>query len=208
MADSKNVVLTEDLPLPYRNDIIQAVNVLRNGGIILYPTDTVWGIGCDATWAASIERVYGIKQRPAKQSLLVLAADMDMLQRYVRNIPDVALQLLEYADKPMSIIYPSAQNLPFNLVADDGSIGIRLPHDSFCLDLLREFGKPVVSTSANISGTSTPSVFEKIDNEIKNAVDYVVQWRQNDIHPASASSVVKVEDDNTFRIVRRGYFKR
>ncbi|MDR2848861.1 MAG: threonylcarbamoyl-AMP synthase [Bacteroidales bacterium] len=186
----------------YQADIQQAVSVLKTGGVILYPTDTVWGLGCDATNAQAIDHIYSIKKRATKQNLLVLAADMRMLQTYVSQIPDVALQLLEYADKPMSIIYPNAVRLPENLIADDASIGIRLPNDPFCCDLIRALGKPVVSTSANISGEPTPTYFAQISDEVKQAVSYIVRWRQNDRQPAAASSIIKVEADNSFRIIR------
>ncbi|GHT23797.1 threonylcarbamoyl-AMP synthase [Bacteroidia bacterium] len=184
------------------SDIQQAVSVLKTGGVLLYPTDTVWGLGCDATDPQAIDRIYSIKKRAAKHSMLVLAADMRMLQTYVPQIPDVALQLLEYADKPMSIIYPDAVRLPDNLVADDASIGIRLPSDPFCCDLIRAFGKPIVSTSANISGEPAPACFAQISNAVKQSVDYIVQWRQNDRQPTAASSIIKVEKDNSFRIIR------
>ncbi|MDR1865901.1 MAG: threonylcarbamoyl-AMP synthase [Bacteroidales bacterium] len=187
----------------YQNDVQQSVSVLKNGGVILYPTDTVWGIGCDATHAPAIERIYAIKRRASQQSLLTLALDTEMLQNHVSTVPDVALQLLASACRPVSIIYPDAKNLPQNLVADDGSIGIRLPGDPFCRELIRAFGKPVVSTSANISGTPAPGMFDDICDEIRRAVDYIVRWRQDDRRPAEASSVIKVERDNTFRIIRK-----
>ncbi|MDR3094416.1 MAG: threonylcarbamoyl-AMP synthase [Bacteroidales bacterium] len=186
----------------WQTDIQQAVGALKKGGVILYPTDTVWGLGCDATNAQAIDRIYSIKKRAAKHSMLVLAADMRMLQTYVPQIPDVALQLLEYADKPLSIVYPDAILLPENLVADDASIGIRLPNDPFCSDLIHAFGKPIVSTSANISGEPAPAHFAQISDAVKQSVDYTVRWRQNDRQPATASSIIKVEKDNSFRIIR------
>ncbi|MDR0714454.1 MAG: threonylcarbamoyl-AMP synthase [Bacteroidales bacterium] len=187
---------------PFREDIRQAVRILGGGGVILYPTDTVWGIGCDATDAQAVARVYEIKRRKARQNLLVLVADMNMLRSYVRQIPDTALQLLEYADRPMSIIYPEAVHLPDNLTADDGSVGIRLPDDLFCRELIGSFGKPIVSTSANISETPAPRLFKHISEEVKEKVDYIVRWRQDDRQPSAASSVIKVEKDNSFRIIR------
>ncbi len=183
-------------------DTEKAVAVLRSGGTILYPTDTVWGIGCDAGNREAVERIYQIKKRNEKQSMLVLVSDVDMLYRYVRQVPDIALQLLDVADKPLSIIYPDAENLAANIIADDGSVGIRAVKDDFCRQLIRTFGKPIVSTSANISGEKTPAVFAEISEEIKKAVDYVVLHRQNDRQPAKASSIIKLNADGTIRIIR------
>ncbi|MDR2039368.1 MAG: threonylcarbamoyl-AMP synthase [Bacteroidales bacterium] len=187
----------------YHNDIIQSVNILKQGGIILYPTDTVWGIGCDATNIASINRIYQIKKRTEKQSLLVLVDSIRMLQSYVDSIPDIALKIINSAQKPTSIIYPASKNLPGNLVADDQSIGIRLINDPFCREVIQEFGKPLVSTSANISGEPTPGIFKMIADEIKMSVDYIVTWRQDDEQPAAASAIIKVENDGKYQIIRK-----
>jgi L-threonylcarbamoyladenylate synthase len=197
------MTLSTKMQRNYQEDIRQAVRILNEGGVILYPTDTVWGIGCDATHPQAIARIRKIKRREAGHNLLVLVADMHMLQSYVRQIPDAALQLLECADRPMSIIYPEAVHLPADLVAADGSVGIRLPNDPFCREMIRSFGKPVVSTSANIGGEPAPLFFSRINNELKDAVDYIVRWRQDDCRPSAASSVIKVEKDNSFRIIRQ-----
>ena len=177
--------------------------MLKNGGTILYPTDTVWGIGCDACNSEAVERIYRIKKRNETQSMLVLISDADMLFSYVGAVPDIALQLIEMADKPLSIIYADARNLAANIIADDGSVGIRVAKDDFCRKLIKAFGKPIVSTSANISGGKTPGIFAEISEEIKTEVDYVVNFRQDDCKPAKASSIIKLYADGAFRIIRR-----
>ncbi len=178
------------------------LEILNQGGVILYPTDTVWGIGCDATNHNAVERIYAIKRRNEARSMLTLVDSPAMLAAYVAEVPDIALQLNAEAAKPLSIIYPQALGLADNLIADDGSIGIRMVKDEFCLQLIRAFGKPVVSTSANISGEKTPGIFDEISGEIKTAVDYVVRWRQDDRQPATASSIIKLNRDGTYTVLR------
>ncbi len=186
----------------FREDIEKSLTVLKNGGTILYPTDTVWGIGCNAADREAVEHIFRIKKRHETHGMLVLVSDTDMLFSYVREVPDIALQLIDAADKPMSIVYPDAENLAENLIAEDGSAGIRVVQDPFCRQLIKTFGKPIVSTSANISGAKTPGIFDEISDEIKTAVDYVVRWRQNDRQSAKASSIIKLNADGTFRIIR------
>ena len=160
--------------------IQEAVRVLREGGVILYPTDTVWGIGCDATNEKAVARVFEIKRRSEAKSLVLLACDLDMVAKYIKQIPSIAIDLVEVNDAPMTIIYPGAQYLAPNAVAADGSVGIRIPlaednpAGAFCRDLVFRLRKPLVSTSANISGEPTPASFAEISEEIKSAVDYVV----------------------------------
>lgn len=160
--------------------IQEAVKVLREGGVILYPTDTVWGIGCDATNEKAVARVFEIKRRSEAKSLVLLACDLDMVAKYIKEIPSIAIDLVEVNDAPMTIIYPGAQYLAPNAVAADGSVGIRIPlaednpAGAFCRDLVFRLRKPLVSTSANISGEPTPASFAEISEEIKSAVDYVV----------------------------------
>ena len=189
--------------MSFQEDITQALNTLNRGGVILYPTDTVWGIGCDATNNTAVERIYAIKQRNEARNMLTLVDSVDMLALYVEHIPDIALHLNDEAEKPLSIIYPHARNLAANLVAEDSSIGIRIVKDKFCRQMIKAFGKPVVSTSANMSGENTPSFFDEISNEIKTVVDYVVRWRQDDRQPAKASSIIKLHADGTFDVLRR-----
>ena len=161
----------------------EAVEILRKGGVILYPTDTVWGIGCDATNEAAVARVFEIKRRSEAKSLVLLASDLDMVAKYVKQIPSIAIDLVEVNDAPMTIIYPGAQYLAPNAVAEDGSVGIRIPlveeegnltAGAFCRELVRRLRRPLVSTSANISGEPTPASFAEISEEIRSAVDYVV----------------------------------
>ena len=158
-----------------RNVFSDAVETLRRGGVILYPTDTVWGLGCDATNPEAVRKIYDIKKRPDSKSLVLLASDLDMVARYIREIPDMAIRLVEVNDRPMTIIYPDAitgkeyRGLAENAVAEDGSVGIRIPMADFCRDLVHRFGKPIVSTSANISGEPTPKRFARVPQAIKDA---------------------------------------
>jgi len=183
-------------------DIEKSLEVLNSGGVILYPTDTVWGIGCDATDSAAVERIFIIKRRNEAQSLLTLVDSLDMLAEYVDDIPHIAIQLMKEATRPLSVIYPKAKNLATNLIAADGSIGIRIVQESFCQQLIKAFGKPVVSTSANISGEPAPDIFDKISGEIRDAVDYIVRWRQDDRQPATASSIIKLNGDGSYQTLR------
>ena len=192
-----------------RNIYADAVETLRKGGVILYPTDTVWGIGCDATNAEAVQKVYEIKKRPDSKSLVLLARDLDMVARYVREIPEMALQLVEVNDRPMTIIYPDAmtgvecRGLAENVVAEDGSVGIRIPAVDFCRNLVHRFGRPVVSTSANISGEPTPRKFADIPQQIRDAVDYILDPSLERQSTGSASSIIKVGLDGTIAIIRK-----
>ena len=205
------------------NDQIQkCLEILRSGGIILYPTDTVWGIGCDATDPAAVAKVYQIKKREDSKSLVLLASDMDMICRYVKEIPEMAVQLVEVNDKPMTIIYPGAVTglkpsadapdalpkadrrcLAFNVVADDGTVGIRIPMMDFCKELAARFGRPIVSTSANISGEPTPKKFAEISPAIRDAVDYVVEPSLERGSTGHSSSIIKVGLDYSIEIIRK-----
>jgi L-threonylcarbamoyladenylate synthase len=184
------------------NEIKKAIEILNQGGIILYPTDTIWGIGCDATNKEAVKKIYEIKQREDSKSMLVLLDSEIRLQQYIKEVPEIAWQLIEVSDKPLTIIYPGAKNLADNLLAEDGSIGIRIPADEFCRKLLARFKKPLVSTSANISGRMSPSVFAEIEQEIKSSVDYVVNWRQNDTNHGIPSSIVKLGVGGEIKIIR------
>ncbi len=187
----------------FQDDIKQALIVLKRGGVILYPTDTVWGIGCDATDHVAVERIYTIKERSETHSMLVLVDSTDMLALYVKHMPDTIPCVDGDTERPTSVVYPNAQYLATNLIADDGSIGIRIVRDPFCQQLIKAFGKPIVSTSANISGEKTPGIFDEISGEIKVAVDYVVHWRQDDRQPAKASAIIKLNPDGIFSILRK-----
>ncbi len=184
------------------NDIKQALEVLRNGGIILYPTDTIWGIGCDATNEQAVKRVYEIKQREDSKSMLVLMENINLIDRYVDEVPEVAYDLVELSEKPLTIIYPNAKGLANNLLAEDGSVGIRISREQFTMQLIQRFKKPIVSTSANISGEASPLSFSDISEEIKAAVDYVVGYRQNDTTQTEPSSIIKLGVGGEIKIIR------
>ena len=186
----------------FQAEIEKSLEILNRGGVILYPTDTVWGIGCDATIKTAVERIYSIKQRNETQTMLALVDGLEMLSAYIKNIPDVAMQLMKEATRPLTIIYPMAKNLAVNLIANDGSIGIRIVHEPFCRQLIKAFGKPLVSTSANISGEPTPGTFDEISETIKESVDYIVQWRQDDRKPARASSIIQLKMDGSYQTLR------
>ncbi|MFV0553261.1 MAG: L-threonylcarbamoyladenylate synthase, partial [Mangrovibacterium sp.] len=171
-----------------KNSIDKSLEVLHAGGVILYPTDTVWGIGCDATNAEAVKRVFEIKKRADSKSLLVLMENINLIDRYVAEVPEIAYDLIELSEKPITIIYDGARNLAPNLIAEDGSIGIRISNEPFTQRLIQRFRKPLVSTSANISGEPAPSFFHEISEEIKAAVDYVVGYRQDDRNPCQPSS--------------------
>ena len=183
--------------------IKKAVEVLRKGGVILYPTDTVWGIGCDATNKEAVAKVYEIKRRSDSKSLVLLASDLDMICRYVKEIPEMAVQLVEVNDKPMTIIYPGAMGLAGNAVAEDGTVGIRIPMMDFCQQLVARFGRPLVSTSANISGEATPKRFAEISEEIKSAVDLIIDPVFEKDATGQSSSIIKVGLDYSIEIIRK-----
>jgi L-threonylcarbamoyladenylate synthase len=182
-------------------DIEAALDVLFKGGTILYPTDTIWGIGCDATNEKAVKRIYEIKKREDKEGMLVLLGSPDRLDRYV-DVPDVAWNLIDITDKPLTIIYPGAKNLAPNLLASDGTVGIRIVKDSFCEKLIQQFKKPVVSTSANISGKKSPRIFSEISREIINSVDYVVKHRQDDLKRTKPSGIIKLGLNGEVKVVR------
>lgn len=185
------------------NDLKKAVEVLKSGGVILYPTDTIWGIGCDATNSAAVERIFNIKKREDTKSMLVLMENPALLERYVDDVPEVAWDLVEISTTPLTVIYPGAKNLAHNLIAEDGSIGIRFTKEDFTTHLLQRFRRPVVSTSANISGEKAPAFFDEISEEIKSQVDYVVEFRQDDVTPAQPSSIIKLWPGGRIDIIRK-----
>jgi L-threonylcarbamoyladenylate synthase len=184
------------------NEIYKIVEILNSGGVILYPTDTIWGIGCDGTNKSAVEKIYKIKQREDSKAMLILIESEARLQQYITEVPDIAYQLIEVADKPLTIIFPGAKNLASNLIAEDGSVGIRIPNDEFCQKLLTRFKKPIVSTSANISGTASPIIFSEIDEKIIKNVDYVVSWRQEDVQSGQPSSIIKLRIGGEIQIIR------
>ena len=188
--------------LTLNEDIQKACKVLNDGGLILYPTDTIWGIGCDATNEEAVRRVYELKRRDDSKAMLVLLDDVGRLLSYV-DMPDVAYDLLEVADKPMTIIYPGAKNMARNLIAEDGTIGIRVTREAFSRGLVARFRRPVVSTSANISGTPAPRCFADISDVVKNGVDYIVDYRREETSNPAPSSVIKLGLGGEIQIIRK-----
>ncbi|MCD8288038.1 MAG: threonylcarbamoyl-AMP synthase [Porphyromonadaceae bacterium] len=184
------------------NDIKKACEIMTQGGVILYPTDTIWGIGCDATNPKAVKRIYEIKHRIDSKAMIVLVDSMAKVDFYVREIPDTAWNLIEVADKPLTIIYPNGRNLAENVLAEDGSIGIRITQENFSKRLCQQFRKAIVSTSANISGQPAPTHFKEISEEIKSAVDYIVTYRQDDTSCAAPSSVIWLGKDGSLKILR------
>ncbi len=184
-------------------DVRNALEVLKKGGVILYPTDTVWGLGCDATNEVAVQRIFAIKNRPDSKSMLILMENPALLDRYVSEVPDIAWDLIEIATTPLTIIYPGARNIAKSLIADDGSVGIRFTQEPFTRELISRFKKPVVSTSANISGEPSPSLFRDISEEIKTRVDYVVGFRQDDKSPAKPSGIIKLGTGGQIEIIRQ-----
>lgn len=180
----------------------KCIEVMRKGGVILYPTDTVWGIGCDATNAEAVKRVYEIKRRADNKAMLLLVDSADRISRYTGSVPSVAWDLIEMSDKPLTIIYDDARNLASNLIAEDGSIGIRVTSELFSKELCYRFQKAVVSTSANISGEPTPRFFAEISQEIIDAVDYVVNYKQLEKGSPKSSSIIKLTKEGVISIIR------
>lgn len=185
-----------------KNDLEKALEVLKNGGTILYPTDTIWGIGCDATNAKAVAKIYRMKFRKPQKSLILLAKDFEMIQKYVQYLPEISKEIVNTFNEPLTVIYDHARNLPKNLIPDDGTIGIRIPENDFCMQLLEQFGKPITSTSANISGEPSPVSFNRISTDIKQAVDYVCTTGQNEINAPRASTIVKIKEDGQMHILR------
>ena len=176
--------------------------VLKRGGLILYPTDTVWGIGCDATNAAAIDKIYALKERETQKALICLVSDFKMLQQYVETVPEVAYDILKYATKPTTIIYDDPIRIADNLVAADNTLGIRVVRETFCNRLLRKFKKPIVSTSANLSGVKTPMSFKEIATPILEGVDHIVDLNK-DRKGSKPSAIIKLSSDGAVKIIRK-----
>lgn len=187
----------------FEEDIKESLNTLRNGGVILYPTDTVWGLGCDATNQVAVEKIFKIKSREEGKSLLVLVNNELMVGRYVMEVPEMAYELMSVSDSPLTIIYPCGKNLAPGVCAGDGSVGIRICMDDFCTELINRFRKPIVSTSANLSANPTPGNFIEIEESLIGMVDYVVKYRQHDRQKQTASPVIKIGLNGTFKIIRK-----
>jgi L-threonylcarbamoyladenylate synthase len=186
----------------FNTDIEACLRVLESGGLILYPTDTIWGIGCDATNEVAVEKIFALKKRIETKALIVLIADERSLLQYVASPHIEVFDYIQGVSKPTTIIYENAIGLASNLLAEDGSVGIRICADEFCKHLIKRFRKPIVSTSANVSGFPPPKVFSDIDIAVKEGVDYVVHYRQDDTIPVEPSAVVKCNKDGRFTILR------
>lgn len=188
--------------MDFEKDIQECLTVLKNGGIILYPTDTIWGIGCDATNAKAVEKIFKLKRRPDEKAMIVLVAEERDVLRYVANADLRVFDYLQQYQKPVTVVYEGALGFADNLVGKDGSIAIRICNDSFCKHLIKRFRKPIVSTSANISGQPAARFFSDIDDEIKNSIDYIVKYRQDDKTISMPSSVIKWNKDASVTILR------
>ena len=183
-------------------DLKKALQTLKGGGVILYPTDTIWGLGCDATNSKAIEKIFQIKKRAESKSLISLVANISQLEKYVEDIPEISYELMEAAMNPLTIIYSSPIGIAPNALAEDGSIGIRVTKESFTNALCRHFGKPIISTSANESGEKTPLNFKEIDKKIIESADYVVNYRQDDNIKSSPSNIIKIQSGGIIKIIR------
>ena len=186
----------------FEEDINNSIRVLINGGLILYPTDTVWGIGCDATNAAAVKKIYALKKRADEKSMIILMTDKKDILKYITAPDPRVFEYLDNANKPTTIIYEGSIGLADNVINSDGTVGIRLVQDLFCRQLIKRFRKPIVSTSANISGESTPAIFNEVSDTIKNGVDFIVQHRRNDFTLKEPSAVVKLNSNGTFTVLR------
>jgi len=183
-------------------DIKKACQIMNEGGVILYPTDTIWGLGCDATNPKAVKRVYEIKKRIDSKAMLVLVDSSVKVDFYVDDAPSIAWDLIDLTDKPLTIIYSGARNLASNLLAEDGSVGIRVTSESFSKQLCQRFRKAIVSTSANISGQPSPANFSEVSEEIKSQVDYIVEYRQDDLSRPKPSGIIKLEKGGVIKVIR------
>ncbi|MFP5078778.1 L-threonylcarbamoyladenylate synthase [Pedobacter sp. JCM 36344] len=186
-----------------RTEIEKALNTLKSGGVILYPTDTVWGLGCDATNEEAVAKVNSIKGRASDKSFIILLDNDSKIQSYITEVPDVAYDLIEYAENPLTIIFSGAKNLAKSVINADGTVGVRVVKHDFCQQLLQRFRKPITSTSANISGDPTPQIFDEISDKIKDAVDYIVDWEQEISTPKKPSTIMKLAPGGQFSFIRR-----
>ena len=186
-----------------QQEVDRTVEALRRGGLVLYPTDTVWGLGCDATNAEAVERIYRLKRSENKKSMLVLCATADMVVRYVDKAPAIAFEVMELATSPLTAILPGATGLAANLIPDEGTLGVRIPDHAFCQRMLRAFGRPVVSTSANISGEATPARLQEVAREIVDGVDFVVNPRFEGHPTRKASSIIAFGEGGEVKVIRK-----
>jgi L-threonylcarbamoyladenylate synthase len=186
-----------------RDEVKKAFEMVQQGGIILYPTDTIWGIGCDATNTEAIQKIYALKQRAAEKSMIILLDTENKLESYIREVPAVAYDLIEFAENPLTLVMPGAKNISPALIAEDGSIGVRVSKHPFCQQLIQRLRKPLVSTSANISGQPSPQNFAQITAEIVEGVDYVVDVDQHDLSVKKPSTIMRIDPSGMFEFIRR-----
>lgn len=185
-----------------QEDLRAAVDVMRRGGIILYPTDTVWGIGCDATNEEAVKKIFALKQRPETKSMILLFDTVGRVERYVEALPEVAGDMMEMSDKPLTLILDGAKGVAINLVPEDGTIAVRVSSEEYSSSLVRMMQRPIVSTSANISGMATPQIFSEISEEILNGVDYVAEYRRGDTQKKKPSSIIRLSNSGLVKIIR------
>jgi len=186
-----------------RDEVKKAFEIVQQGGIILYPTDTIWGIGCDATNTEAIQKIYALKQRAAEKSMIILLDTENKLESYIREVPAVAYDLIEFAENPLTLVMPGAKNISPALIAEDGSVGVRVSKHPFCQQLIQRLRKPLVSTSANISGQPSPQNFAQIAPEIIDGVDYVVDIDQHDLSVKKPSTIMRIDPSGMFEFIRK-----
>src|ERR1700743_593938 len=186
-----------------RDEVAKAFKVLQEGGIILYPTDTIWGIGCDATNTEAVKKIYALKQRDEAKSMIILLDTENKMKSYIQEVPSIAYELIEYAENPLTLVMPGAKNISPALISADGSVGVRVAKHDFCQQLIQKLRKPLVSTSANISGRPSPQNFGQVEQEIIDGVDYVVDLDQHSKEIKDPSTIMRLEPDGRFEFIRR-----
>lgn len=186
-----------------KDEVKNALDVINQGGIILYPTDTIWGLGCDATNTEAIQKIYALKQRAQEKSMIILLDTENKLESYIQEVPGIAYDLIEFAENPLTLVMPGAKNISPALIASDGSVGVRVSSHPFCQQLIQRLRKPLVSTSANISGQPSPQNFSQISDEIITGVDYVVNLDQHDLSIKKPSTIMRLEPDGKFEFIRK-----
>lgn len=199
---TKTVTFASLISETVEEDIIKAIDVLNRGGVILYPTDTIWGIGCDATNEEAVNKVYKIKERADSKALIVLLDSTAKLDRYVEEVPEIAYDLIEVSEKPLTVVYDKGKNMAKNLLSEDGSVAIRVTNELFSKTLCARFRRPIVSTSANISGEATAACFNQISPVIRERVDYIVNVRQSESETKQSSSIIKISTGGVIKIIR------
>lgn len=186
-----------------QEEILKAVATLKKGGSILYPTDTIWGLGCDATSKKAVKRLHNIKQRGDKKSFIILLEDKVRLSEYLSSVPEVAEALLDSIDTPLTVVYPKAKGIAKNVISSDGSVAIRIPKDTFVIELLKSFGKPIVSTSANFSGDTPPMTFRDISQELIDSVDFAVNFNRDRLDITKPSTIIRIKENGDYEVLRK-----